>query len=88
MSTVQVAVRLDSEQHELFRSLTRQLGTTPADALRMFVYAFNAAGGFPYNVRVNSQPRAKPFETEHEALDFSARMTTRLLQEVDQDKKR
>ena len=88
MSTVQVAVRLDSEQNELFRSLTRQLGTTPADALRMFVYAFNAAGGFPYNVRVNSQPRAEPFETEQEALDFSARMMTRLLQKVDQDEKR
>lgn len=88
MSTVQVAVRLDSEQNELFRSLTRQLGTTPADALRMFVYAFNATGGFPYNVRVNSQPRSEPFETEQEALDFSARMTTRLLQKVDQDEKR
>lgn len=88
MSTVQVAVRLDSEQNELFRSLTRQLGTTPADALRMFVYAFNAAGGFPYNVRVNSQPRVEPFETEQEALDCSTRMTTRLLQEVDQDEKR
>lgn len=87
MSTVQVAVRLDSEQNELFRSLTRQLGTTPADALRMFVYAFNAAGGFPYSVRVNS-PRVEPFETEQEALDFSTRMTTRLLQEVDQDEKR
>lgn len=54
----------------------------------MFVYAFNAAGGFPFNVRVNSQPRAEPFEMEQEALDFSARMTTRLLQKVDQDEKR
>lgn len=88
MATVQVAVRLDSQQNELFRSLTKQLGTTPADALRMFVYAFNAAGGFPYSVRINSDHRPEPFETEQEALDFSARMTTNLLKEVDDDETR
>lgn len=30
-----------------FRPLTKQPGTTPADALRLFAYAFNAAGEFP-----------------------------------------
>ena len=85
MSTVQVAVRLDSKQNDLFRSVTKQLGITPADALRMFVYAFNAAGGFPYSVRVNSKNPVEPFESEQEAIDFTTRMTTKLLQEVDSD---
>lgn len=88
MSTVQVAVRLDSKQNDQFRSLTKQLGTTPADALRMFVYAFNAAGGFPYSVRVNMKSPVEPFESEQEAIDFTTRMTTKLLQEVDNDEAR
>ena len=88
MSTVQVAVRLDSKQNDLFRSLTKQLGTTPADALRMFVYAFNAAGGFPYSVRVNVKSPAEPLESEQEAIDFTTRMTNKLLQEVDNDEAR
>lgn len=88
MPTVQVALRLDSEQNDLFRSLTKKLGTTPAEALRMFVYAFNAAGGFPYSVRVNSKDLAEPFESEQEAIDFTSRMTTQLLQKVDIDEAR
>lgn len=82
------AVRLDSEQNDLSRSLTKQLGTTPADALRMFVYAFNAAGGFPYSVRVNSKNPVEPFESEQEAIDFTTRMTDNLHQKVDSDEAR
>lgn len=88
MSTVQVAVRLDSKQNELFRSLTKQLGTTPADALRMFVYAFNASGGFPYRVQINSKNLAEPFESEQQALGFTTRMTTKLLQQADDNETR
>lgn len=85
MPIVQVVVRLDNKQNELFRSLTKQLGTTPADALRLFVYVFNAAGGFPFSVRINSTHTGAPFESEQEAIDFTSRMTTRLLQKVDND---
>ncbi len=88
MPTVQVAVRVDSKQNELFRSLTKELGTTPAEALRMFIHAFNAAGGFPYSVRISSRFRPGPFKTEQEALDFSTRMTNRLLQEAEEDEAR
>ena len=87
MSTVQVAVRLDSKQNDLFRSLTKQLGTTPADALRMFVYAFNAAGGFPYSVRVNVKSPAEPFESEQETNDGTTRMGTELLNTPKKKKK-
>lgn len=88
MSTVQVAVRLDSRQNELFRSITKQLGITPADALRMFVHTFNACGGFPYSVRIGKHPVAEPFATEEEALDFTARMASKLLKDVDADETR
>ena len=39
---VQLATRVDDAVGETFKSLTKQLGTTPADAMRMFVMAFNA----------------------------------------------
>ena len=46
--SMQIATRVDDEQAALFKETTRQLGTTPADALRMFISAFNDYRGFPY----------------------------------------
>jgi DNA-damage-inducible protein J len=68
MSTVQLATRIDAAQSAQFRDITKRLGTTPADALRVLVTAFNRRGGFPFDVRV--EPDIVPFETEEEALDF------------------
>ena len=59
---VQLATRVDDEAGAEFKSLAKQLGTTPADAIRMFVVAFNANGGFPYEVRVRL--RAQPLASE------------------------
>ena len=50
MALKQAATRIDAEQYELFKATTRQLGTTPSDAIRMFIYSFNDCGGFPYEV--------------------------------------
>ena len=69
MGTVQFATRVDEKQAARFRELTKALGTTPSDALRMFVSAFNANRGFPYDVRVAEEP-ATPCANESEALDF------------------
>ncbi|MBM6698965.1 hypothetical protein H7U32_01205 [Bifidobacterium pullorum subsp. saeculare] len=33
----------------------RRLGTTSADALRMFITTFNEEGGFPYPVRLSRE---------------------------------
>ena len=66
-------------------SITKQIGITPAEALRMFVHAFNACGGFPYDVRLGTRTSAEPFATEAEALDFTARMVSKQLDEIDKD---
>lgn len=59
MPTVQVATRIDGEQSRLFRETAARLGTTPADALRMFVAAFNEYQGFPYEVRTRAACEAR-----------------------------
>lgn len=68
--SVQIATRVDEREAERFREVTRRLGTTPADALRMFVSAFNAHRGFPYDVRL-TEPDVEPLSTEEDAAAFS-----------------
>ncbi|GGI13812.1 hypothetical protein GCM10007377_07830 [Galliscardovia ingluviei] len=63
---IQIATRVDDEVAQEFKEITRQLGTTPADAMRMFIKTFNAHRGFPYEVRL--QYDAKPLAHEQEAL--------------------
>ena len=70
--SVQLAARVDDDQAETFREITKALGTTPADALRMFISAFNDSRGFPYEVRLPREVEA--FPTEREATDFASRM--------------
>ena len=38
--SAQFATRVGDEQGQLFRAITHQLGTTPADAMRVFISAF------------------------------------------------
>lgn len=80
--TVEISTTIDSQQAELFKSITNQLGTTPADALRMFIVSFNAHGGFPYPVRVDPKKLVLPFETEEEAVDFADDYAMELLHET------
>jgi len=77
MSTKQLATRVDEEQEREFRENTRRLGTTPADAMRMFIAAFNTCKGFPYQVRVDSLSVIEPFSTEQEATEFATRLSKR-----------
>jgi len=73
MSAIQIATRIDEEQGRKFRALTNALGTTPAEALRMFIAAFNAKSGFPFDVRLDSQV-IEAFGTESEATEFATRL--------------
>jgi DNA-damage-inducible protein J len=72
MAGVPVAARLEEDQARAFRELTNEIGTTPGDAIRVFVAAFNAVGGFPFDVR--RQPKAEPFSSEQEATQFATRL--------------
>ena len=78
---MQASTRLTDEQYELFRWTTEQTGTTVSDALRMFVYSFNEAGGFPFIPRTN-KVKPEPFETEEEAARFATDMAMELLHET------
>ncbi|MCL2788034.1 MAG: type II toxin-antitoxin system RelB/DinJ family antitoxin [Micrococcales bacterium] len=78
--TVQLATRVDRSQDQLFRETTKRLGTTPADAMRVFVAAFNQNHGFPFDVRLSAD--AEPFATEEGATEFASRWGRRLIDEA------
>ena len=80
MDTIQLATRVEKTQDQLFRETTRRLGTTPADAMRVFIAAFNQHRGFPFDVRLAAN--VEPFATEDEATDFATRSSLRLLDEA------
>lgn len=77
----QLATRVENHEAERFRETTRLLGTTPADALRIFVAAFNAHRGFPFDVRL-TEPTVEPFATEQEATDFSDRLAMKMMSDA------
>jgi len=79
MGKKQLATRVDEEQEREFRENTRKLGTTPSDAMRMFIVAFNACRGFPYDVRIGALEEAEPFATEEEATEFATHISKRTL---------
>lgn len=80
MDTVQLATRVEKSQDRLFRETAKKLGTTPADAIRVFVAAFNQHHGFPFDVRLTTD--GEPFRTEEEALDFVDHQAMRMLDET------
>jgi DNA-damage-inducible protein J len=49
MSTVILNTRVETREKEEFEKKTAALGTTPANAIKMFVRAFNERGGFPFD---------------------------------------
>lgn len=79
MATVQLATRVDVEQGRKFRELTELLGTTPADAMRMFIAAFNRAQGFPYSVNLRSEPVVEAFDSEADATAFASALAMETL---------
>jgi DNA-damage-inducible protein J len=79
--SMQIATRVDDNQAALFKETTKRLGTTPADALRMFINAFNEYRGFPYEVRL-AREELEPFPSESEATDYASRLALRLSDET------
>ena len=78
---VQIATRVDEQQAELFKQTTKQLGTTPADALRMFISTFNNHRGFPYEVRL-PEVHVEPFATEDEAREYATGLSLKAAHET------
>lgn len=46
---VAVTTKLKPEEKSAFASVCESIGTTPSNAIRMFVSAFNRRGGFPFD---------------------------------------
>ena len=80
MALRQAATRVDEDQYALFQDTTRSLGTTPSDALRMFIYAFNAHRGFPYEVRLEPLG-AELLSSEEESTAFATHLAMRTIHE-------
>lgn len=66
----QAATRVEDHEYELFQQTATNIGTTTADVLRMFIYAFNDHHGFPYPVQ-SMRMQVEPFETEEDATRFA-----------------
>ncbi|MCL1797089.1 MAG: type II toxin-antitoxin system RelB/DinJ family antitoxin [Eggerthellaceae bacterium] len=81
MPAVQIATRIDEQESKRFREITKALGTTPSDALRMFVAQFNAEGGFPYETKVKNFS-LEAFDTEDEATAFATRLSRKTINET------
>ncbi|MDM8270096.1 type II toxin-antitoxin system RelB/DinJ family antitoxin [Thermophilibacter provencensis] len=77
----QLATRVEDAEAARFREITRLLGTTPADAMRIFVSAFNAHRGFPFEVRL-AEPEVEAFTSEQEAAEFSNRLALRMMSDA------
>ena len=80
MGTVQIATRVDEQQDRKFREITKAIGTTPAEALRMFIASFNSEGGFPYEIKIKRSVEA--FDSEDEATVFATRASRRMINET------
>ena len=49
LTTAPLSTKVTDEEKQTFVSLCDQIGTSPSNALRMFVSAFNRRGGFPFD---------------------------------------
>lgn len=74
----QATTRVDDEEYELFQRTAASIGTTPSDALRMFIISFNDHHGFPYPVQ-SRRMSLEAFETEEEATQFATNLTKEIL---------
>jgi DNA-damage-inducible protein J len=64
MANVILSTRIDADERALFARATNSLGTTPSNAVKMFVRAFIDQGGFPFDV---SRPYS--YELKGDTLD-------------------
>lgn len=66
----QAATRVEDKEYELFLKTAASIGTTAADALRMFIYSFNDHHGFPYPVQ-SRRMQVEAFDNEADATRFA-----------------
>ena len=57
-----ISAKLQRSEKEMFISTCESIGTSPSNAIRMFVSAFNKRGGFPFDP-------ANPYGFSQETLE-------------------
>ena len=80
MKLKQLATRVDEKRAEEFEHIAKELGTTTSDVLRVFVSAFNANKGYPFDVRLNSE-QIELLANDDEAMRFAAHHAKLVLNE-------
>lgn len=70
--------RVEDAEYDLFQRTAASIGTTPSDALRIFIYSFNEYHGFPYPVR-SRRMEVEPFQTEEDATRFATELAMEAL---------
>lgn len=74
----QAATRIDDAEYDLFQKTAASIGTTTADALCMFIYAFNDHHGFPYPVQ-SRRMQIEAFENEEDAARFATDLSMEIM---------
>ncbi len=70
--------RVEDAEYDLFQRTAASIGTTPSDALRIFIYSFNDYHGFPYPV-CSRRMEVEPFQTEEDATRFATELAMEAL---------
>ena len=75
----QASTRVEDAAYDLFQRTAASIGTTPSDALRIFIYSFNDYHGFPYPVR-SRRMEVEAFQTEEDATRFATELAMEAIQ--------
>ncbi|MBQ8094403.1 MAG: translation repressor RelB [Clostridia bacterium] len=75
----QASTRVEDAAYDLFQKTAASIGTTPSDALRIFIYSFNDYHGFPYPVR-SRRMEVEAFQTEEDATRFATELAMEVIQ--------
>ncbi len=59
-----VVAKVLPQEKAAFAAATQRVGTTPSNAIRMFIAAFNRCGTFPFDISPTGAFGAVPFEDD------------------------
>jgi len=79
MPSTQITAKVNKSQKTQFERITKSIGTTPANAIKMFIIKFNNMQGFPFDLRMQD-----PYIEELEDI-IDAKIADEITQEMIDD---
>ena len=76
MPSTQIVAKVNKSQKAQFERIAKSIGTTPANALKMFIVKFNYAQGFPFELKMEN-----PYIEELEDI-IDAKIADEVMQEM------